>query len=152
MSAPTDPTKQPPTRHVGGLPPVITRFVHSSLGIWPTHSCHAPSTFAADPAGNRRENTASSGAGSVLKMNSVAIPKFPPPPPRSAQNRSVSVLLVAVTSRLSAVTMVTESSRSHVRPYFLDRTPIPPPRVSPATPTVGHEPAGRHRPALASAV
>ena len=72
-------------------------FAHSSGGIAAIHCCHAPSTPAAEPAGKCSENTVRFGAGSVSKVNSVTMPKLPPPPPRSAQNRSGSELADAVT-------------------------------------------------------
>ncbi|SHV02793.1 Uncharacterised protein [Mycobacteroides abscessus subsp. abscessus] len=49
----------------------------------------------------------------------------------------------------SAVTTRAEISWSQVRPNLRVRTPTPPPRVSPAIPTVGQEPPASMRPAPA---
>src|SRR5882762_7113974 len=128
FSAPVGPMKQPPTRQVGGLPAVTTQLDQSSSGAAAIHCCQAPRTLATEPAGNRRENTVRSGAGSVLNVNEVTMPKLPPPPPRSAQNRSGSESAEAVRSWPSAVTTRTERTRSQVRPNLRASTPMPPPR------------------------
>ncbi len=70
------------------------------------------------------------------------MPKLPPPPPRSAQNSSSSPEIVR--SSPAAVTTSADTSLSQVRPYFLVRTPMPPPSVSPAD-TDRRAGAGRQR-------
>ena len=61
------------------------------------------------------------------------MPKLPPPP-RTAQNKSAFSSAFATTKLPSANTMSTDNRLSMVSPHFRDRWPIPPPRVSPATP------------------
>ena len=78
----------------------------------------------------------------MRNVNEVATPKLPPPPPREAQYRSLSRAWSQSRIRPSAVTICTESRLSQVRPKARDTTPMPPPSVSPAIPTVGHEPPG----------
>ncbi len=56
-----------------------------------------------------------------------------------------------MSTRLSAVTMRSDDTLSHVSPKFRPTTPMPPPRARPAMPTVGHEPPGTVTPAPASA-
>jgi hypothetical protein len=136
-------------RQVGGDPAVTPQTDHSSSGCWGIHSCQAPSTSAADPAGYLSENTVTvPGAATVSKVNEVTMPKLPPPPPLSAQRRSPPS---TVRCSPSAVTTWAAVSLSQVSPNLRAMTPSPPPRVSPPMPTVGHEPAGNARPASASA-
>ena len=104
-SSPGEPTKQPPTRICTGEPPESTRFVHSSGGADCTQRCQASRTPLAAPGEKRSANTVKFGAGWVSKVNEVTTPKFPPPPPRSAQNRSGSELADAVRSFPSGVTI-----------------------------------------------
>src|SRR5579862_2292066 len=87
-SAEPEPMKQPPTRHVGGLPEETTQFDHSSSGAAWIHSCQPPRTDMTEPTGKPSENTVRSGARSVLNSKEVTIPRLPPPPPRNAQKRS----------------------------------------------------------------
>ena len=72
--------------------------------------------------------------------------KSPPPPPRSAQNRSASCLLSTVLVTPSAVTTDISTTPSQVSPYVRSKTPKPPPCASPASPTVGQVPADSPRP------
>ena len=53
-------------------------------------------------------------------VNEVTMPKFPPPP-RSAQNRSLCELSLAVTNAPSASTTSADSRLSTVRPNRRDR-------------------------------
>ena len=52
------------------------------------HSIHAPARSAAASADQPRWNTVTSGSGTGSKTRRVTIPRWPPPAPRSAQNRS----------------------------------------------------------------
>ncbi|WP_309112810.1 hypothetical protein [Saccharothrix sp.] len=149
-SGPDGPTAQP----VRSTAPdgVTTQTQEISGGNATLHGCQAPSTSAAEPAGNRTRNTVSTfGAGTVENSKEVTTPKLPPPPPRNAQNRSGARSAAAVTRRLSTVTTRADRSQSHVRPYVLSSQPKPPPSVNPAIPTEGQLPSGRQRPAAASA-
>ena len=74
------------------------------------------------------------------------MPKLPPPPPRIAQNRSGSLVALQVRSTPSTVTMSADTRLSHVSPYLRSSTPMPPPIVMPAIPTVGHVPEGMQTP------
>src|SRR6185436_15035252 len=71
--------------------------------------------------------------GCTLNSNDEATPKLPPPP-RRAQKRSAFSLLLAVTTRPSAVTSSTLRRLSTAMPYLPMSHPRPPPRVRPATP------------------
>src|SRR6185312_13763442 len=76
------------------------------------------------------------------KVNDVTTPKLPPPP-RSAQNRSLcSLSALAVTNDPSASTTSADSRLSTVRPKRRDRYPMPPPSVRPATPVEAMNPDG----------
>src|SRR3984957_468563 len=87
-----------------------------------------------------------SGIGCTPKVNEVATPKLPPPPPFDDQSRSVWWAASAVTTVGAAFTTSTACRLSQVSPYLRPKTPIPPPRVRPAIPTVGHEPPGSSTP------
>src|SRR6201992_995607 len=50
--------------------------------------CQPTRTCANDCGGKLRFTTSTSLVGNVAKVNEVVTPKFPPPPPRSAQNKS----------------------------------------------------------------
>src|SRR3954453_11782041 len=84
-------------------------------------------------------------AGCASNRNEVTMPKLPPPP-RTAQNRSVFSSALATTKLPSASTISTESRLSIVSPYFRVRCPNPPPNVSPATPVLEIIPDGTARP------
>lgn len=79
------------------------------------------------------------------KLNSVTMPKFPPPP-RNAQNRSGFSTPDVVTTRPSAVTTVAPTRLSQVRPQYLSSQPLPEPSVSPATPVLVTRPPVSARP------
>ena len=86
------------------------------------------------------------GEATVWNQNAVTTPRVPPPPPRQAQYSSGSLLALAVRIWPSAVTTWTCVIVSQVRPNARLPSPNPPPRLSPATPTDGQEPAGITRP------
>src|SRR5919112_3521004 len=124
----------------------------SPSGACGANDCHACTTRFASAHDQASEYVDTSSAGCERKTKRVTIPKFPPPPPRSAQKRSACSLALAVTTRPSANTTVASRRLSQVRPYLRAETPIPPPCVDPAMPTVGHVPPGIIRPDAASAV
>src|ERR1700757_1387185 len=86
--------------------------------------CQPTRTCAKDCGGKLRFTTSTSAVGNVAKVSEVVTPKLPPPPPRSAQNRSGLLAADAVTAW---------------------------PPGSPAEPTDGQVPVGIPRPAAASA-
>ena len=61
-----------------------------SSGACGAHDSHPAMTSAAADHGQLSPNETSVGASTVVKVNAVAIPKLPPPPPWLAQNRSRS--------------------------------------------------------------
>src|SRR6185436_3557490 len=67
--------------------------------------------------------------------NDVTTPKLPPPPRRPQKSSGFSLLL-AVTTRPSAVTIWAESRLSTVKPYVRSVQPLPLPSVRPAIPVV----------------
>ena len=127
-----------------------SRLDHSASGWNGAQDCHADITRAAWDHGQRRKKHTSWLSGRVRNVNDVATPKLPPPPPRQAQNRSLFWLAVQVRAWPSAVTIWTAWRLSLARPKARDSTPTPPPRVSPATPTVAQDPPGTARPRAAS--
>src|SRR6516164_5489474 len=126
------------------------RFDQSASGACGAQDCQAEITRAACDHGQDKKNRTICPAGRVVKVNEVTTPKLPPPPPRQAQNRSGLVLALHVLSWPSAVTICRDFTLSLVRPYARDTTPTPPPRVSPAMPTVGQDPPGTARPCAES--
>ncbi len=122
------------------------QFDHSVCGVVGSHCCQAPSTDPAAAHGHSRVNRAMGGTGCTPNVNDVTTPKLPPPPPRQAQNRSSLADADAVSSRPSAVTTSSDCTLSHVSPKLRPNTPTPPPNVSPAMPTVGHDPPGSTTP------
>src|SRR5215208_2020040 len=125
--------------------PQIARSAVSS------HSCQPTIARSTDVSGNFRVTTSLSSVGKVRNVNEVTTPKLPPPPPRSAQNRSALLSRDAVITSPSATTTEADTSASHVRPDRRASDPTPPPNVKPATPTVGQLPLGIDRPFAASA-
>jgi len=89
-------------------------------------------------------------SGEVAKVKDVVTPKFPPPPPRNAQNRSGFSAADAVTAWPPGSITVADVSASQSRPACRDWAPSPPPRACPAAPTDGQIPVGMPRPAAAS--
>src|SRR6266849_4198289 len=75
---------------------------------------------------------------------STTTPKFPPPPPRHAQNRSLSAADVLWTPTWRVLpfgqTIVSEMRLSMLIPYERDTKLYPPPSINPGIPTVGHPP------------
>ena len=79
----------------------------------------------------------------------MVAPKFPPPPPRNAQNRSGWELADAVTVWPPGSTTVADRNASDISPACREWAPSPPPRAWPAAPTDGQVPVGIPRPAAA---
>ncbi len=79
-------------------------------------ACQALTTVAADENGQLNENIVTSGAGCVAKVSAVTTPRCPPPPPRQAQRRSGSMVVFAIFTVPSAVTISTSVRESQVRP------------------------------------
>ena len=110
--------------HLGGLPPMMWQFADNSCGMLTIQCCQLPRTSGTEPAGKSSWNAVSCGAATVSKVNDVTMPKFPPPPPRNAQNRSgcadadtVRDMPSAVTSDCrGAVTAPTEKSCTVLKP------------------------------------
>src|SRR6202020_2867368 len=79
--------------------------------------CHAAIASAAEDHGQvTLKKVALEGSGWTLKVNSVTIPKLPPPPPLSAHRRSLSVRALTVRSPPSAVTILALTRLSAVSP------------------------------------
>src|SRR5437660_2777792 len=111
--------------------------------------CQPTSIWANDCGGKLRLTTSTSLVGNVAKVSEVVTPKLPPPPPRSAQNRSGLLAADAVTAWPPGSTTDADVNWSHSRPACRDWAPIPPPKACPAAPTDGHVPVGMPRPAAA---
>ena len=103
-------------------------------------------------------NITSGPTGCSWNSNEVTTPKLPPPP-RTAQKRSLFSAALAVRSRPSAVTISTDRTLSRLRPCLPRSQPRPPaaarPRPSPrrrrpALPGRGAAPRGRNRPSCAA--
>src|SRR6185437_9078775 len=120
-------------------------------GACGAQDCQPATTRAACDQGQDREKSTGSGAGIVRNVNEVTTPKFPPPPPWQAQNRSLLCCgsALAVSTAPFAVTICNDSRLSQVSPYARAVTPMPPPRARPAMPTVGQDPPGTARPLAA---
>src|ERR1700733_5504807 len=80
-----------------------------------------------------------SGNGCVRKVTRVTTPN-PPPPPFRAQNRSGFEQALAILISPSAVPTSASNGLAPARPKAFDQLPKPPPRTSPATPTVMQPP------------
>nr|GMC75705.1 hypothetical protein PanWU01x14_309560 [Ipomoea batatas]GME00770.1 hypothetical protein PanWU01x14_309560 [Ipomoea batatas]GME14474.1 hypothetical protein PanWU01x14_309560 [Ipomoea batatas]GME21142.1 hypothetical protein PanWU01x14_309560 [Ipomoea batatas] len=80
------------------------------------------------------------GTGNNCIFQAYMIPQLPPPPPRTAQKVSSPMAFRSSVSP-SAVIRTASRTLSAARPYFLDRSPNPPPAMWPPAPTVGQEPA-----------
>jgi hypothetical protein len=112
---------QVPDTNSPGFDPYLGPFrslsVDHSLESDPgAQACHAAMTAAALANGQLRENMVTVGAVTVVKVSAVTIPRWPPPPPRQAQNRSAFSVAFAVLVLPSAVTISTEVSESMVSP------------------------------------
>src|ERR1700722_13681241 len=126
------------------------RLDHSASGWCGIHDCQPEITRLAADHGQLRKNVTSLVRLCVRKLNDVATPKLPPPPPWLAQYRSLWALVALQVRMLpSAVTISTCSIASEVRPNARASTPMPPPSARPARPTVGQEPPGTALPCAA---
>ena len=94
-----------------GVPPRCAadrcRLDHSASGWNGAQDCQPATTRAARDQGQDRKNCTSWVRWCVRKVNDVAMPKLPPPPPRQAQNRSLFWVALHVRTVPSAVTMWT---------------------------------------------
>jgi len=81
------------------------------------------------------------GMGWVRMVSFDTTPNVPPPPPRSAQNRSACCPAFATRISPEAVTTSISSTFPAAVPYRLDSGPKPPPWVNPpAAPTLVQPP------------
>src|ERR1700757_819136 len=112
--------------------------------------CQPTRTCAKDCGGKLRFTTSTSLVGNVAKVSEVVTPKLPPPPPRSAQNRSGLLAADAVTDCPLGRTTDADVNWSQSRPACRDCAPMPPPNACPAAPTEGQVPVGTPRPAAAN--
>src|ERR1700751_2263220 len=111
--------------------------------------CQPTRTCANDCGGKLRFTTSTSLGGNVANVSEGVTPKLPPPPPRSAQNRSGLLAADAVTAWPGGSTTDADVNWSQSRPACRDWAPIPPPRACPAAPTDGQVPVGMPRPGAA---
>ena len=139
------------TGAAGSADAVTSRLAASSSGPSGDHDCQAAISSGAAAAGQTRWKPVSSGAATVAKASAVTTPKRAPPAPRSAQNRSGSRSASQVTERPSGSVTCAARRASEVSPWRRPRIPSPPPRVRPAMPTSGPQPAGIVTPCGASA-
>ena len=148
MSAPGEPVHAPEIETVGPEPGIqrSRQLDHSAGGALGAHTCHAERTSSARDHGHVNEKTVRRESACVANVNDVTTPKFPPPPPRSAQNRSGCTFASHRTIWPLASTTVAPRSESLVRPNRRPVTPWPPPIVRPLIPTVAHVPLGIIRP------
>src|ERR1700759_5257189 len=109
--------------------------------------CQPTRTCANDCDGKLRFTTSTSPVGNVAKVSEAGTPKFPPPPPRNAQNRSGLLAADAVTAWPLGSTTDADLNASHIRPACREWAPSPPPRAWPEAPTDGRVPVGLARPA-----
>src|SRR5689334_21406326 len=112
--------------------------------------CQPTRTCANDCGGKLRLTTSTSLVGNVAKVSEVVTPKLPPPPPRSAQNRSGLLAADAVTTWPLGSTTDADVNWSQSRPACRDWAPMPPPNACRAAPTDGQVPVGTPRPAAAN--
>ena len=85
-------------------------------GSWGTVRCQASSAGAASDQSKLSPNVVTWGVGPTLNVNSLTMPKFPPPPPWQAQNRSGAVVGVARTDAPLGRTIWTARRLSIRRP------------------------------------
>src|ERR1700758_4348308 len=142
-------------RIVMAPPPAEPTFMIGVIlaGAVGAQAAQAANSFAACVCVNLQDtpNTSALASGNTSSLNSVAMPKLPPPPPLHAQNRSGSEAALAVSTRDCASTMLTCCMLSQVRPWERASNPCPPPRIWPETPTVGQLPACSASPLAATA-
>src|SRR5919204_2927601 len=131
-------------RGVPVAPAKVLRFSteKSPSGACGANACHAATTACASDQDHSSVKVETLPTAWVRKRRRVTIPKFPPPPPRRAQYRSSCWRELQTTARPFARTTVAATRLSDVSPNLRAAKPIPPPSASPATPTVGHVPAG----------
>src|SRR5277367_1017888 len=125
--------RQRPAASIGGTQPALPAHQHR----------------ANDCGGKLRLTASTSPVGNVAKVSEVVAPKFPPPPPHNAQNRSGWELADAVTVWPPGSTTVADRNASDISPVCREWAPSPPPRAWPAAPTDGQVPVGIPRPAAA---
>src|SRR6201993_1487791 len=113
--------------------------------------CQPTRTCAKDCGGKLRFTASTSPVGNVAKVSEVVTPKFPPPPPRNAQNRSGLLAADTVTAWPLGSTTDADLNASHIRPACREWAPSPPPRACPEAPTEGQVPVGMPRPPAAKA-
>src|SRR5438270_13510533 len=107
-----------------------------------SHDCHATiSSLACDQVQYMNTHVATRGSGFTLNLNSVTIPKLPPPPPRSAQNRLGSLVFETWRMQPSGVMISAPTRVSSVSPIARPASHIPPPCVTPAIPPEALAPA-----------
>src|SRR6202021_3059648 len=87
--------------------------------------CQPTSTWANDCGGKLRLTTSTSLVGNVAKVSEVVTPKLPPPPPRSAQNRSGLLAADAVTAWPLGSTTDADVNASHITPACRGGAPSP---------------------------
>ena len=107
--------------------------------------------LGASSAGQKAAPANTSATGWSSSSSAVTTPKLPPPP-RSAQKSSG--LLSASTRFCSPAGVTSSIARTLLQasPCARPSQPRPPPRVSPATPTLGANPATAREPVLARGV
>jgi hypothetical protein len=148
-AAVAEPVVETPIVRTASVPvPWASRWsaAYSVEGASRANRCQPSTTALAVASGQVMRKNPSGSAPIVASRNDVTMPRLPPRPPRRAQKRSAFSVGPAVRTVPSAVTTSIETTRSQVRPWVRVWTPIPPPRVSPATPTVGHVPVGSDLP------
>ena len=82
--------------------------------------CQPTRTCANDCGGKLRFTTSTSAVGNVAKVSEVVTPKLPPPPPRSAQNKSGLLAEDAVTAWPQGSTTDADVHASLIRPACRD--------------------------------
>ena len=132
-------------------PPSSLSVAHSRRSLRGSSCRKWGTTWAYAENGHATNARVIVGAANVWNVNDVTTPRCPPPPPRSAQNRSGCWVGLAVTTEPLASTTRIEVTASQVSPCARVSTPTPPPWVRPAMPTVGHEPPAIPRPRVPSA-
>src|SRR5260221_9929768 len=107
------------------------------------HACHASNAaLACDHGHDMNTHVAARGIGCIRNLKQVTTPKFPPPPPRIAQNRSGLLVRDTWRTHPSAVMISAPTRLSSVSPKARPAGPLPPPIVLPPLPPHGHRPAG----------
>ena len=102
-----EPVKSPVAEIVPALGWAIASETQSRSSTKGAQRCQASSTSAASSHGQVTVQITTSPIGCTRKVKAVAIPKFPPPPPRNAQKRSGCSSSLARSTRPSASTSST---------------------------------------------